>query len=270
MEWLMTIGQMSKLFNVTSETLRHYDRIGLLKPMINEENGYRYYSIKEMEKLDLILDAKYLEIPLSNIKEAVSNESLENYVKLIELQEKTIEEKIEHLLRLREQAKEKKKILNEMMHFENNYDFDTLEVVKQNDTIIFIPIESIVSNKVKQIDTSSKSMYLESWKIFLNAKDCNTLIDNEAYLAISEKDSKNLIIPENKKIIKQNYSSKVIKTKFVGTMEEMDEYIVSILKYFYKDKDNLNIDICASWIWCVYSESGTINFMEITIPLIEI
>ena len=52
MKWIMTVGQMSKLFNITAETLRHYDRIGLLNPIVNEENGYRYYSIKEMEKLE--------------------------------------------------------------------------------------------------------------------------------------------------------------------------------------------------------------------------
>ena len=101
----MTVGQMSKLFNITAETLRHYDRIGLLNPIVNEENGYRYYSIKEMEKLDLILDAKYLEIPLSNIKDVISNDSIENYVELIDLQEKTIDEKIDHLLKIKEQAK---------------------------------------------------------------------------------------------------------------------------------------------------------------------
>ena len=53
MKWIMTVGQMSKLFNITAETLRHYDRIGLLKPIVDEENGYRYYSIKEMEKLEI-------------------------------------------------------------------------------------------------------------------------------------------------------------------------------------------------------------------------
>ncbi len=100
MKWIMTVGQMSKLFNITAETLRHYDRIGLLKPIVDEENGYRYYSIKEMEKLDLILDAKYLEIPLSNIKDVISNDSIENYIELIDLQEKTIDEKINHLLKI--------------------------------------------------------------------------------------------------------------------------------------------------------------------------
>ncbi|WP_343337659.1 hypothetical protein TPELB_26550 [Terrisporobacter petrolearius] len=51
MEWKMTVGQVSRLFNTTAETLGHYDRIGLLKPIINEDNGYRYYSIKDLFKL---------------------------------------------------------------------------------------------------------------------------------------------------------------------------------------------------------------------------
>lgn len=161
MKWIMTVGQMSKLFNITAETLRHYDRIGLLNPIVNEENGYRYYSIKEMEKLDLILDAKYLEIPLSNIKDVISNDSIENYIELIDLQEKTIDEKIDHLLKIKEQAKEKKTILNEMINFKNNYNFEELEIVKEDNIILNIPIEAIVQGKIKQKDSSLKSMYLE-------------------------------------------------------------------------------------------------------------
>ena len=161
MEWMMTVGQISKLFNITSESLRHYDRIGLLKPMIDENNGYRYYSIKEMEKLDLILYAKYLEIPLSNIKEAISNDSVEDYIELIELQEKTIDEKINHLLKIKEQAKEKKTILKEMMNFKNNYNFEELEIVNEDNTIIFIPIADIVQGKINQKDSSKNQCILK-------------------------------------------------------------------------------------------------------------
>ena len=41
---MLTIGQMSKVCGVSVKTLRHYDKIGLLKPQrIDEINGYRYY-----------------------------------------------------------------------------------------------------------------------------------------------------------------------------------------------------------------------------------
>lgn len=225
MEWLMTVGQISKLFNVTSETLRHYDRIGLLKPIINEENGYRYYSLKEMEILDLILDAKYLEIPLLNIKEIIKNESIDNYIDLIELQEKTIDEKIEHLLKIKEQAREKKKILNEMLNFENNYNFDELKTKNEDNTIIFIPIEYLINSKVKQKNNSLRSLYLEPWMIIYKAKDKNTLIDNRKYMAVYEENCGNIIINVDKRIHKKSYKGKFIKTKFVGTMDEVEEYI---------------------------------------------
>ncbi|MGL5312904.1 MAG: MerR family transcriptional regulator [Peptostreptococcaceae bacterium] len=269
MEWMMTVGQISKLFNTTAETLRHYDRIGLLKPIINEENGYRYYSIKEMEKLDLILDAKYLEIPLSNIKEIMKNDNVGSYLELIELQEETIDEKIDHLLKLKEQAKEKKIILNEMMSFKNNYDFDSLEIIDEDETIIQIPVEMIVQGKIKQKDSTLKSMYLEPWMTIFRVKDNNTLIDDETYIGMRKKDLNNLLIPKNKKIIEQKIKGKIIRTKFVGTFRELEDYTKSIIKHFYKENEKLDFDIAVSWIWSVYNEIGTQNFMEIRIPLLE-
>ncbi len=42
----LSIGEMAKLRSVTVDTLRHCDKIGLLKPYhIDPETGYRYYSI---------------------------------------------------------------------------------------------------------------------------------------------------------------------------------------------------------------------------------
>ncbi|MGL5693490.1 MAG: MerR family DNA-binding transcriptional regulator, partial [Peptostreptococcaceae bacterium] len=45
MKKYFSIGEMSKLQNISIETLRHYDRLGLLNAeYINEKTGYRYYS----------------------------------------------------------------------------------------------------------------------------------------------------------------------------------------------------------------------------------
>ncbi|MBM7871376.1 effector-binding domain-containing protein [Clostridium pascui] len=44
----LTIGQMAQLNSISEQTLRLYDKIGLLKPdTINNGNGYRYYNIKQ-------------------------------------------------------------------------------------------------------------------------------------------------------------------------------------------------------------------------------
>jgi DNA-binding transcriptional MerR regulator len=42
---MYSIGEFSKINNITPKTLRHYDRIGLLKPdRVNDWTGYRYSS----------------------------------------------------------------------------------------------------------------------------------------------------------------------------------------------------------------------------------
>lgn len=55
----LSIGEMAKLRGVTVDTLRHYDKIGLLKPYhIDPETGYRYYSISQYEVLGTIKDLR--------------------------------------------------------------------------------------------------------------------------------------------------------------------------------------------------------------------
>jgi len=66
----LTIGQMAKLNNISTQTLRYYDQIGLLKPRFyDEDNKYRYYSIKQCAVLDAIIHMQSLKLSLSQIKD---------------------------------------------------------------------------------------------------------------------------------------------------------------------------------------------------------
>ena len=67
----LSIGQMGKLNNLSVQTLRHYEKVGILNPSyINEETGYRYYSMKDFNTIDLIKQCKALGLSLEEIKEA--------------------------------------------------------------------------------------------------------------------------------------------------------------------------------------------------------
>lgn len=54
MEKLIPIGEVAERGGVSVQTLRHYDKIGLLKPAKITEAGYRLYSAHECLRLDLI------------------------------------------------------------------------------------------------------------------------------------------------------------------------------------------------------------------------
>lgn len=56
---MFTIGEFSTLCMVTTKTLRHYDKLGLLVPAFtSDETGYRYYEASQFRDMFFILKCK--------------------------------------------------------------------------------------------------------------------------------------------------------------------------------------------------------------------
>ncbi|GCE51373.1 DNA-binding transcriptional MerR regulator [Thermosporothrix hazakensis] len=66
------IGQLAKEAQVSIRTLRYYDELGLLKPSIVTESGYRYYSAEDTVTLYIILALKQLGFSLLQIREMLT------------------------------------------------------------------------------------------------------------------------------------------------------------------------------------------------------
>lgn len=69
-----TVQEVANLSGTTVKTLYHYQKIGLLFPNSIGENGYRYYTDKELERLQQIMFYRELDFPLEQIKIALENE----------------------------------------------------------------------------------------------------------------------------------------------------------------------------------------------------
>ena len=95
----LMIGKVASLYDISVQTLRHYDKIGLFRPdLVNEETGYRYYTIPRLQTLELILFLRRLDLSLAEIQEAV--EMLEQGGSLQEVllaQSGALERKIQEL-----------------------------------------------------------------------------------------------------------------------------------------------------------------------------
>ncbi len=48
-----TISEMSRLLGVTTHMLRHYEKMGIIRPEVNQENGYRYYCVVDTRRFNL-------------------------------------------------------------------------------------------------------------------------------------------------------------------------------------------------------------------------
>ncbi len=96
----MSVHEVVKLTGITARTLHYYDKIGLLKPTIVTEAGYRMYDETELNRLQNILLFRELEFPLKEIKAILDSpnfdpsEAIAHQIELLELKCKRIVELI--------------------------------------------------------------------------------------------------------------------------------------------------------------------------------
>ncbi|MFA4132920.1 MULTISPECIES: MerR family transcriptional regulator [unclassified Brevibacillus] len=82
--FIYTIGEFAKLSKVSSRMLRHYDKIGLLKPSYIEQNGYRYYSDEEMFKISMIKQFRRYGFSLEVIKSLLCKNDVEYTLQVLQ------------------------------------------------------------------------------------------------------------------------------------------------------------------------------------------
>ena len=95
MKKYFSIGEAAKAVHTTSETLRHYDRIGLVKPRKKDEwTNYRYYSEQDIVRLNTVRALQLMDLPLHEIKKVLEYDELEKIVDFLGKAEEKADEKI--------------------------------------------------------------------------------------------------------------------------------------------------------------------------------
>jgi DNA-binding transcriptional MerR regulator len=139
-------GEFAKLCNVNKKTLFHYDEIGLFKPEIVKENGYRYYSIYQLEIFDMIYTLRDLGVPLKEIKSFMDKRNPNSVVELFEYKTNEIENEIKLLRRKQEIMSNKMKLIKQHNLEIIGYSYeevllDLVSVQEMNDYIIKVSIQ---------------------------------------------------------------------------------------------------------------------------------
>ncbi|WP_405168748.1 MerR family transcriptional regulator [Paenibacillus sp. FSL H3-0286] len=106
----LTSGQFAKVMGISKDTLFHYDRLGILSPEVKAENGYRYYSINQIDVYKVISILKELEMPLKEIKEYLNKRSPHELIVLLDKEEAMLNAKIKHLKKMKSIISEKRQI----------------------------------------------------------------------------------------------------------------------------------------------------------------
>lgn len=112
MKQFYKIGEISKLYNIGPDSLRYYEKLGLLTPC-RGTNDYRLYTLNDLWRLNVIRDLRKLGFPMEKIQEYMGSRNIDHTRKLLEEELSVIEDRILELKELQENVAERLSTLEE-------------------------------------------------------------------------------------------------------------------------------------------------------------
>src|SRR5262249_28935324 len=67
----LKVGELARRTGLTVRTLHHYDAIGLLKPSLHTEAGYRLYTAGDIARLQQVLSLRQLGFSLEEVRDCL-------------------------------------------------------------------------------------------------------------------------------------------------------------------------------------------------------
>ncbi|PQQ25195.1 Zn(2+)-responsive transcriptional regulator [Photorhabdus hindustanensis] len=105
------IGQLAKLANVTPDTVRFYEKQGMMEHQNRTEGGYRLYTEQDLQRLRFIRYAKQLGFTLEAITELLSirvdpaHHTCEQSKQIVDSRLMEVEEKLLEMRKMRDSLK---------------------------------------------------------------------------------------------------------------------------------------------------------------------
>lgn len=91
-----TIKQIAALYGISTHTIRHYEKLGLVNPK-RLENNYRVFSLNDIYNLNIIRDLRGLNVSLETIQVYLAKRNVEETHQIIQNNRLLLEKEIEEL-----------------------------------------------------------------------------------------------------------------------------------------------------------------------------
>ncbi|MFT5872337.1 MAG: DNA-binding transcriptional MerR regulator [Clostridium sp.] len=226
------IGELAKLFNISTDTLRHYDKIDLLKPNCNVANKYRFYSIRNFFKLSRILFFKNLDISLQDIKKYMNNKNTNNLMTLLKNKEEEIDVKINKLVNLKNKINTKLELLG---NIKNEMNIVKIKRLPQRIGVVLDIKDSKNEYELKEsVLKNEKYLKLSSW-----------LIEGQVYTSLSRENMTSGNFNKFKYFIEILSTENIIELDLITIPE--NEFACVVFLGPYKDIEN-HYTVLIEWI----------------------
>lgn len=119
---LYKIGDVAKILGVSTDTIRHYEKLGLVKPVMRTENDYRYFDYHDVNQLMTLKWLRGFDFPLETISEMLDVADYHELHQFFLSREAQLEEEIARAQRLLERSREHRDALSRIEQHLNRID----------------------------------------------------------------------------------------------------------------------------------------------------
>ena len=265
-----SIGQVSKIANLSTKALRYYDKIGLIQPDKVEDNQYRFYSMPTLLSVPVIKYYKQMGFKLEEMRSLIEGSTynvlekvFSDKIKQIKIEERELFIKYKsvkdwHELILEADGVIESNITNVFVKFLNTEEFTFLEQefdYDYNSSIVNIEFTNFVEEKGTAV-TGPVMLYFPSYKDKINNTAKNVKIVQRTFENVGEENSIKL------------GGSMVISCYHIGSHESINQTYDKIIKWANEGNHKLG-DYCVErYVTDYWTTKNTNNFVtEIMIEM---
>lgn len=156
---LQTISQVSKIFNISTRTLRYYEQIGLLKSVKKEDYAYRTYGQEAIVRLQQIIVLRKLRIPLKQIITILESDNSREILEVFTQNLDEVDKEITALSTICTILNTFIDRLNETMHLGLKLNlFDDKSILKIVDSLTVSKINFKEENAMEDLNKANESL----------------------------------------------------------------------------------------------------------------
>ena len=142
----MTIKEISEKYHITADTLRYYERVGMIPPVTRTASGIRDYGPKDESWVSLAICMRRAGLPV---------EAMIEYVKLFQQVDKTIPARLQLLVEQRELLEEQQRQIEETRK-RLNYKISRYEEAMKTGKLTWEENEGCHTNFITQQESCSE------------------------------------------------------------------------------------------------------------------
>lgn len=235
------INEISKIYDIGRDSLRYYEKIGILNPK-RDNNGYRMYSLIDITTLNIIKELRNLGFGMQKIKEYLEVRSLNTTLSILELEISAIDERINELEKLKQNILKRK--TNIIKEFSSEEIFGEIKEIPLKDRRCIHLNDSIMREEevdlmIKKLqDKYSKNLYiLGNSKIgatvdidLQKLNNTNNFNFNDS-IKFSRYNSVFFVVEENEDYDFLIQEGTYLSVKYRGNYNQTNYYILKIAEY---------------------------------------